>query len=710
MKDDRKKEIIKSMTEEINQDDFRFDDLMSRKEKRQQKNQQKMEQKILKDLEQRKKQRLKKELEQTQKLEKQKIKEALKEQKKNQQMKSEIIPEKIEKAISTDHTTSKKKIHKFTRIFLSITSIGILTFWIFSLIDSFNRVNHIYTLVCSTLISVGCFFLVIAGLMTKIKPRSTSNIIGGSCLLSFAIINTLVLTNVLTFPTQPVLLDFSNKSINVAMKWAHENKVNLTPTYEYSDAIKENHVITQSQKGEILAKNVKDLEVIVSKGPNYDLEANIPDMEGWDVDRVVKKIKELKLDLEKVNISFDFNEAKRDTLYEQSKTGKVKRNDSITFKFSLGKKENLKPVELVNLRNKIKFDAVLWLKRNGIQYEIEYKFDSEIEKGKVISTDPKTGTIIKQSEMTVKVYISKGAKIVAPDFMNMSLDEIIEWASKNNITLNYESEYNPKIKAGGIVRVSAKKGSTIEEGSTITVVTSKGALKMINFGEDLSKLRSFAEQHGINIVEKQEFNKDIEQGKIISISHKPGQIIHSGESIEIIISKGNAIKIPSFIGMSEANAKNTCNNLGIDCTISYVYSNEEKGTVIDQNKASGTEVSKNSNIVLSISAGRRPSSSGGGSNSGGSNSGNTNNGNNEPSCNPQTYTVGRDLNNIFNSGGDFNSVSNALYSYFNAMGVKISVIGVSGTGMSPGSYISGIGPGSTVTSCNSSPYTISIAR
>lgn len=707
MRDDRKKEIINSMKEEMNQDDFRFDDLISRKEKRKKKKQQKTEEKILKDLEQRKKQRIKKELEQTQKIEKQKIKKALKEQKKKQQKQPEV-----EKITSVPTVLPKKKIHKFTRLFLSITSIGILIFWIFCIIDSFNRVNQIYTLVCSSLISLGCLFLVIAGLMTKIKPRSTSNVIGGACLLSFVIINTLVLTNVLTFPTQPVLLDFSNKSVNVAMKWANENKVTLTPTYEYSDAIKENHVITQSQKGEILAKNVKDLEVIVSKGPNYDLEANIPDMEGWDVDRVVKKIKELKLDLEKVNIEFNFNEAKRDTLYEQSKTGKIKRNDELTFKFSLGKEEDLKPVELINLKNKTKFDATLWLKRNGIKYELEYKFDDEISKGNVIYTNPKNGTIIKQSEMTVKIYISKGAKIVAPDFMKMSLDEIIKWASKNNVNLNYESEYSAKVKAGGIIRVSAQKGTTIEEGSTITVVTSKGALKMIDFKDDLSKLRSFAEQHGISIVEKQEFNKDVAQGKIISISHKPGQIIHSGESIEVIISKGNAIKIPSFIGMSESNAKSTCRNLGLDCTISYVYSSKEKGTVIDQNKSAGTEVSKDSNIVLSISAGSRPSNSGGNSNSNGSSGGDYNGGsdNQTPSCTPQTYTIGRDLNNIFNSGGDFNSVSNQLYSYFNAMGVKISVVGVSGTGMSPGSYISGIGPGSSVTSCNSSPYTISIAR
>ena len=42
--------------------------------------------------------------------------------------------------------------------------------------------------------------------------------------------------------------------------------------------------------------------------------------------------------------------------------------------------------------------------------------------------------------------------------------------------------------------------------------------------------------------------------------------------------------------------------------------------------------------------------------------------------------------------------------------VKIHVEGVSDTGMSPGSYVGGIGPGSTITSCNGATYTIRIAK
>lgn len=607
MKDEKRKEIIHSLEKENEKDNFSFDDLMSRKEKRKRKKQQKFEEKVVKEFVKKKEKQKLEELERTQKIKQQQIKEKLREEKQN-----EVI----------QITPHRKPISKPIKFFLSLTSIGLLFFWAFSIINSFNQVNQIYNIVCSSLLCLGCLLLVLAGLMTKNGPRSVFNTLGCTCLLSFAIVNSLVLTNVLVFPKQAVLQDFSNKNVSIAMKWASKNNVNLTPVYEYSDSIKENYVITQDKKGEILARDIKELRVIVSSGPNYDLEANLPDMIGWDVDKVIKTIKELKLDLEKIEIEFKFNENKKDSLYEQSKKGKMKRNEKLKLIFSLGKEEDLKPVSLINLRNKEKFDAILWLKRNGIKYKIEYKFDDTVEKGKVISTDPKNGTTVNQKEKTVIVYISKGAKIVAPDFTKMSLDEIIDWAAKNNINLNYESEYNRTIKAGDVIRVSVKAGTVVEEDSAIIVVTSKGALRMIDFDGDLNKLRSFAEKNGIKIKEIQEFNSNVDQGKIIRTSHKAGQIIDPGESIEVVISKGKIIKVPNFIGMTESEARNSCSNSGLDCTFSRVYSSKQKGTIIDQNKMAGSEVSKGTNVVISISAGEAPNNDwNSGSSSGGSNSG-----------------------------------------------------------------------------------------
>src|SRR5699024_4230222 len=141
----------------------------------------------------------------------------------------------------------------------------------------------------------------------------------------------------------------------------------------------------------------------------------------------VEVIKKNKMD--HVTIDYEFrDDITRDEEFEQNKSGNMKRSDELKLKFSLGREEDLEPVELKDLTDMEEFDATLWLKRNGIQYDIIYEYNDDVEKGNVIKTDPKKGTVIKQSEMKIKLYISKGKKITAPDFTTMSLEEIEEWA------------------------------------------------------------------------------------------------------------------------------------------------------------------------------------------------------------------------------------------------------------------------------------------
>ena len=313
----------------------------------------------------------------------------------------------------------------------------------------------------------------------------------------------------------------------------------------------------------------------------------------------------------------------------------------LKLKFSLGREEDLEPVELKDLTDMEEFDATLWLKRNGIQYDIIYEYNDDVEKGKVIKTDPKKGTVIKQSEMKIKLYISKGKKITAPDFTTMSLEEIEEWANQNHMKINYSSEYSNNVKIGKVIRASVQKGDTIDEGTTIHIITSKGPLKMISYGDnDVDKIRSFANENGLQFVLNEEFNNDVEKGKIISVDKKPGQTLSQTETITVVVSLGKRRSIPNFIGMTRSEAKNACDNNGLSCTFNYAYSTKTKNTVINQNKTAGSEVSEGTNVILTISNGKQSTSSSGGNNSsGGSNNGNNNGGNSSPSPSPDPEPV-----------------------------------------------------------------------
>lgn len=537
---------------------------------------------------------------------------------------------KVKKEKLKKEKTPKEKVlkasHQKSRVLLTIVSfvalVSSLSYLIYTIVKSTDQVNQPYLIITSICLFVISSFMVLTGFTSNQKMQKGLETFGIVLITLYTGFQFLVTSNILTLPTLKTVGDFSNVSINEVVKWANKNKITLEQTYEYSDSIESDHVISQSIPANTLVKEVKSLEVVVSNGPNYESIVSIPNMIGWNVDDVVSKIKELKLN--NVNIEYQFNEAiEKDIAFEQSKSGEVRRNEEIDITFSLGNEADLKPVNLNDLANLEEFDAILWLKRNGIKYELIYEFSNDIKAGNVISTTPNSGTLIVQKETTVQVVISKGPKIIAPDLMKMSLEEITEWAIKNKLVIIYESEYNSEIKAGGIIRVSVKEGDTLEENARINIITSKGTLKMISIADgDITALRNFANENKLTLSEESEFSETVEKGKFISLSKKPGEEINPGEEFKVVISLGASIELPNFNGMSATKAQTTCKNLGINCKLSYVYSNKTKGLVFNQSMSAGSKVIGDTTIVLTISNGVKPSNSSSSGNSG--NSGTTN--------------------------------------------------------------------------------------
>lgn len=551
--------------------------------------------------------------------------------------------EQVKKEVERVRKETRKKTYKsnfLTAFLLFITMVLETCYLGYNIIYMTEEKNQLFLIINSVilLIITGSFGL--GMFVKKDRGRRVMNVITSLLLVAAIGFNILVATDTIQLPTKSVVLDFRNQQVIKAMKWANSHNINLTTKYEYSDEFETNTIMKQSVEPDTLTSKVKSMEVVVSNGPNYDLEVNIPDMIGWNIDDVVEVIKKNKMD--HVTIDYEFrDDITRDEEFEQNKSGNMKRSDELKLKFSLGREEDLEPVELKDLTDMEEFDATLWLKRNGIQYDIIYEYNDDVEKGNVIKTDPKKGTVIKQSEMKIKLYISKGKKITAPDFTTMSLEEIEEWANQNHMKINYSSEYSNSVKIGKVIRASVQKGDTIDEGTTIHIITSKGPLKMISYGDnDVDKIRSFANENGLQFVLNEEFNNDVEKGKIISVDKKPGQTLSQTETITVVVSLGKKRSIPNFIGMTRSEAKNACDNNGLSCTFNYAYSTKTKDTVINQNKTAGSEVSEGTNVILTISNGKQSTSSSGGNNSsGGSNNGNNNGGNSSPGPSPDPEPV-----------------------------------------------------------------------
>lgn len=621
--------------------------------------------------------------------------------------------------IATPVSSNKKvkhKRHPFVNSMLFLTLLSIIIYLGVTLIYSENDLNVFSTLISVFLLFIFTIFFILSAITNNNSKKHTT-FICAFILTLYNVFGTLITTNLISIPSFNKMEDFTNKSLVDVVSFASKNNITLNQEYEYSDMISEYQIISQDVKPGVSLKETKSLTVSVSEGPSPLKEVIIPDMTTWDSNRVLNFIK--KNYLTNVDVSFVESDKVKNTVIEQSKSGNLKRNEEIKLTFSLGDDE-VPDVKLSDLTNKSEFEAIFYLKQNQIDYEVKRDFSSKIKRGNISSQSIKPGNVVKSSEK-VTITVSKGKKIKVPNLKKMSVTEITKWIINNRLKLEFSDKYDEKIKNNKIISANYKTGDIIEQGSTVNIVISKGKLVMPKF-KSLNDFYEWANKYSIQYEEKHEFSDDIDIGEVIKYSHKTGDVIKNNDTIIVYISDGKKCEVPNLVNLSKNEAINKLKKANLDYTFIYKNSNSvSKDKVISQSISAGSNVSSGTTITVTLSNGKKEvstqssnsnktSGSSGSSNSGSNNTNNS--GDKTPTCEVKTYTVSGSIRNIFNSYSSYDAVSSALYSFFssNYPNVKLSVVGVDDTGMSSGSYVGGIGPGSSVTSCNGVVYTIKIAK
>lgn len=618
------------------------------------------------------------------------------------------------------NNTKKKNIVCY--FFLGLALISTLLLFGLSIYKGTKTTMTIESLIPLLLSTVFVIFFIFTGIYAG-KKGVYSTILAALCLISLNSFQIMTKLDIVEAKDNR-LEDITNKSLTEAVKYAEKNNIELNTIYEYSDMVEEYYIIGQDKKAGTKIKDIKNLKIAVSEGPNPDKEVIIPNMVTWSDKAVLEFVKENKL----TNVEVEFVESAKlkDTVIEQEGTGNKKRSDKIKLIFSLGEGSEISETKLIDLTKKEEFEAIFWLKQHAIKYETKKEFSEKIKRGFIMEQSEKAGAIIKPNDKVVILTVSKGPKITVPDLTKMSTTEITEWIIKNKLKVEFNDQYDDAVKDNHVIKANYKKGDTIEQKTLISITISKGQLKMPKI-TNLDDLKAWATKYNVLYQEEYAFDNEKEKGEIIKVSHKEGDTIKNGESIIITISQGKKTKVPKLVGMKKQDIISKLKELKLKYTF-LTQDNEKiaKDVAIAQSMTAGSEVAENTTITITLSTGKKKTNNSSSSNTSNkpnnsnntnnnTNNGNSNNNNNNyepPKCEPKTYTVSSKIRDIFTSYDGYTAVSNALYSFFasNYPNVKINVVGVYDSGMSAGLYVSGLKPGSTITSCNTTPYTISIAR
>ena len=516
---------------------------------------------------------------------------------------SREIPKDFSSKDLTKEKPRKVKRHPIVNFFLFLTLLSSLAYFGITLWNGQNSSNFFGSLVSSLLLVVFSI-LFIAICVTSPSRKKGTIFLGSFFLLLFNLFGGLTTLGIIHVPAIGQVADFTGKSLTDVVRWAEKNNVTLNQDYEYSDMVPEYSVISQNIDAGKKIKDVNELTVSISEGPNPDKEIIVPDMDGWDSDRVIQYVEDNYLN--NVEVEFEESDRAQYTVMDQSKSGTMRRSDELKLTFSLGEEVSDDDVKMVDLTDMSEFEATFWLKQHRIKYETKKVFSKKIERGNVANQSVKAGAMAKVNTDDKKVVlsISKGKSIKVPNLKKMSMVEITNWIVENKLKLELSYEYDDSVDENEVIDVNYDKGKKIEQGTTIKITISKGSLVMKDF-DSFDEFREWANKYNIPYEEKHEFSEDVPQGEVISYSYKKGETIKNGDSIIVTISDGKERNVPDLIGMTKKEAIEALEKVGLNYNFVTQNSNKSKNTVIKQSISAGSKVSDGTTITVTISNGKK---------------------------------------------------------------------------------------------------------
>lgn len=220
---------------------------------------------------------------------------------------------------------------------------------------------------------------------------------------------------------------------------------------------------------------------------------------------------------------------------------KVDKNTEIQVIVSTG--EEIKNVIVPDVVGESEERAQKLLADKELVVEAESQYDSNIEAGKVISTDPPAGTEV-QEGTTVKMIVSLGAeKVKIPNIVGMTAAQAEAELAALGLIGQATEEYSDK-EAGTVISQKKKSGNKVDTGTVIEYTVSKGPeIQMVAVPTLTNKSREAAEQAltalGFSIgAVTEEHNSYVTPGKVISQSVAPGTEMPAGTAIDFVVSLG----------------------------------------------------------------------------------------------------------------------------------------------------------------------------
>jgi len=375
-------------------------------------------------------------------------------------------------------------------------------------------------------------------------------------------------------------------------------------TEEYNMVVPKGYIVSQEHEaGSYLPMGTKmKLVVSMGKDPMYDddpVQVTVPDFVGKDYTTAVNMAIDSNIT---ITYEWDYSSefGKNIVMLQDVEPGTVMMNDkSVCLTVSLG----VHYVKVPDVIYMTEDQAKKILDDNHLKYEIEYSESETVKKGLVI-TQSLSDTEMVEANTVIKLTVSKGkGSFEMPDITGMNEKEAKSELSGKGLVVTTSYSKSEDVKEGNVISQSIKAGTQVISGTKVEIVVSSGEpLYEVPdvIGMTANEANSALKDGKFNIQIGEDYDEEMEAGKVFSQTLAPGTQHKKNTDIVIMVSKG---KMPLKITLDGNGGKTSKESV-------TTYLNDTYGDMGDAtrtgytfvgwftSKNGGTEVTDSTKVTL----------------------------------------------------------------------------------------------------------------
>ena len=206
-------------------------------------------------------------------------------------------------------------------------------------------------------------------------------------------------------------------------------------------------------------------------------------------------------------------------------------------------------------------------------------------------------------------WVTLGRYTETPTLVNMTKAQAEQYAKQHDFDLFYaDGAYSETVAKDTVLSQKPGANEKIVKGGTITLTLSLGKERFDVpdvVGHELATAQS--EITSANLKVKQgtgQYSDAVPEGSVVSTNPAAGTELKRGDTVTIVVSKGNApITVPDLTGKNINDARAQLQGLGLTAVERYKDSDQPADQVLDQTPKAGTGAAPNDEVTLDVSKG-----------------------------------------------------------------------------------------------------------